>query len=329
MSITERVVRFGPGGALVGVVTHPPGAVQPGFSHGVLLLSAGLVHRVGPNRLYVSLARDLAAMGLPVLRFDFAGLGDSARRDEQMALESSVLADVDDALAFMRMSLGVDSCTLVGHCSGAFLACYVAQQAAQVRQVIALNYTSPLAPDWTSVDREEKAARLYFRYYLDGAMKSREKWRRFLSGQVSYRRISSNLIRGILRGAAQAATFRLRAGIAARLGRSAPLTSSQAAEASPHESLDLERLLARGVGVSFVFSEQNPGRAYVSAKTAGRFDALVRAGRVGLRTIPESDHGFSSLAAQRIVRDAVRQLVTEARTPASPQSMASAHYAIG
>jgi pimeloyl-ACP methyl ester carboxylesterase len=319
MSVTEQVVRLGPGGVLVGVVTYPPGRARSGFTHGVILLSAGLIHRVGPNRLYVGLARDLAALGMPVLRFDFGGLGDSARREEQVSLESSVLADVDDALDFMQKSLGVDSCILIGHCSGAFLACYVAERSAGVGQVVALNYTSPLAPDWTSVDREEKAARFYSRYYLDGAIRSREKWRRFLSGQVSYRRISSNLIRGILRGTAQSASLRLRARIAARLGRSSPAASERAADAESRPTLDLDGLLARGVGVSFIFSERNPGRAYVSAKTRGRFDTLVRAGRVSLRLIPQSDHGFSSLAAQRLVREAVHEIAADVQAPATDQ----------
>jgi hypothetical protein len=37
---------------------------------------------VGPNRLYVMLARSLAAMGSPCLRFDLEGIGDSVLRGD-------------------------------------------------------------------------------------------------------------------------------------------------------------------------------------------------------------------------------------------------------
>ena len=52
----------------ISAVTAPPT---------VVLLNAGIVHRVGPNRMHVLLARALAAAGIPSLRFDMSGIGDS------------------------------------------------------------------------------------------------------------------------------------------------------------------------------------------------------------------------------------------------------------
>src|SRR5262249_767876 len=46
----------------------------------ILLLNAGAVSHVGPNRLYVALARRWAALGHVVLRVDNSGVGDSATR---------------------------------------------------------------------------------------------------------------------------------------------------------------------------------------------------------------------------------------------------------
>jgi hypothetical protein len=64
------------GGSLVGILSRPPAGVDPAMP-GVLLLNAGRIHRVGPNRLYVAIARRLAAMGFAVCRFDLSGIGDS------------------------------------------------------------------------------------------------------------------------------------------------------------------------------------------------------------------------------------------------------------
>ena len=71
----ERIVRFGPDQSLMGILTTPREA-RADAPH-IVFVNAGIVHRVGPNRLYVDMARALAALGFPVLRFDLSGLGDS------------------------------------------------------------------------------------------------------------------------------------------------------------------------------------------------------------------------------------------------------------
>ena len=43
----------------------------------VILLNAGMVHRIGPHRGSVELARAVAGAGFPVFRYDQSGLGDS------------------------------------------------------------------------------------------------------------------------------------------------------------------------------------------------------------------------------------------------------------
>ena len=63
----EMVVRFGDAESLVGIVTLPS---APTNSTAVVLLNAGVIHRVGPHRMNVQLARRLAARGFTALRFD-------------------------------------------------------------------------------------------------------------------------------------------------------------------------------------------------------------------------------------------------------------------
>src|SRR5690606_5668052 len=79
--------------------------------------NAGLVHRMGPYRLHVQMARRLAAQGYVVLRFDQSGLGDSTlsprvsdnrKRDELAA-----------ALDLVARETGVARFVLGGLCSGA------------------------------------------------------------------------------------------------------------------------------------------------------------------------------------------------------------------
>src|SRR5262249_32019788 len=62
---------------LFGVLTGPAGGGDPTRPL-ILFLNAGAVHRVGPNRMYVTLARAFAERGLTSARIDLGGLGDSA-----------------------------------------------------------------------------------------------------------------------------------------------------------------------------------------------------------------------------------------------------------
>ena len=71
----EAAVSFGPNASLVGIITSPSVPAARRELPGVILLNAGIINRVGPNRIYVKMARRLADMGLPVLRFDFSGRG--------------------------------------------------------------------------------------------------------------------------------------------------------------------------------------------------------------------------------------------------------------
>jgi len=113
----ERIVRLGDRQHLAGILTlpHELRAETP-F---VVLVSAGVVHRVGPNRLYVDLARSIAAKGYPVLRFDLSGLGDSETVQGGASLTESVLADVRTALDFLQHTRGASSFIIGGLCSGA------------------------------------------------------------------------------------------------------------------------------------------------------------------------------------------------------------------
>ena len=72
----EHAFTFGHAGApLVGVLHEPDKIVG---SRGVVVVVGGPQYRGGSHRQFVLLARSLAARGVPVLRFDQSGCGDSA-----------------------------------------------------------------------------------------------------------------------------------------------------------------------------------------------------------------------------------------------------------
>ena len=112
----ERAFRFGRAQHLVGVVGQPSAAHD---AVGVIVLNAGLMHRIGPFRLHVELTRRLNALGYPTLRFDLSTLGDSGATAEAGSREQQVAADVADAMALLGRQAGCTRFVLVGLCRGA------------------------------------------------------------------------------------------------------------------------------------------------------------------------------------------------------------------
>ncbi|MEM7316511.1 MAG: alpha/beta hydrolase family protein [Planctomycetota bacterium] len=116
----ERVVRFGPGNSLMGILTEPDSESAVPNAPIAVIPNAGVVHRVGPFRLHVWLARRLAAAGFATLRLDLSGLGDSAVRPGKVAGDDRALMDISDAMDYLSQSRNANSFVLAGLCSGAF-----------------------------------------------------------------------------------------------------------------------------------------------------------------------------------------------------------------
>ncbi|MEO7360728.1 MAG: alpha/beta fold hydrolase [Gemmatimonadaceae bacterium] len=117
-SLRERILRFGPDNGLVGILTTSRELTKPDLPH-VVMINAGIVHRVGPNRLYVDLARAMAMEGYPVVRIDLAGLGDSEAMTSTLSLEESALQDVVAVFDYLSETRGARTFVTAGLCSGA------------------------------------------------------------------------------------------------------------------------------------------------------------------------------------------------------------------
>lgn len=134
----ETVESFGRHGSLAGILTLPTG--EPS-SPPVVLLGAGIIHKVGPSRASVDLARALASAGHATLRFDLSGIGDSPRVGEP-SMERTAALDIRDAITLMEERVGADNgVALVGFCSGADNGLYVAAEDARVSRLVLFDPT--------------------------------------------------------------------------------------------------------------------------------------------------------------------------------------------
>src|SRR5205807_4337362 len=108
----------------------------------LVLLNIGANHRVGNGRIYVTLARDFAARGFRVLRFDRTGIGDSPARPgakDNIIYSSQGTADTQSAMDYIETIRGERSFVLMGICSGAYFAYYTAAADPRVTGLVMIN----------------------------------------------------------------------------------------------------------------------------------------------------------------------------------------------
>ena len=135
-AVTESPAFFGSLG-LFGIITEPAGeATGPT----VVYLSVANEHHIGPNRLWVELARRLALSGLRSVRVDLSGLGDSPVRAGQPEFVSRTPLAFEDVVEVARAVSPDDpsNIVLVGLCSAAYQALESALEL-RPRGVVAIN----------------------------------------------------------------------------------------------------------------------------------------------------------------------------------------------
>ncbi|MCE5233130.1 MAG: alpha/beta hydrolase [Mizugakiibacter sp.] len=116
--MSERVVQFGERRRLVGTFTPPAPGLAP-RDVGFVMFNAGVIPRIGPQRMYVKFAREMASLGFAALRFDLSGQGDSRAATGTLGFERQAVADVRAALDHLAETQGLRRFVLAGLCSGA------------------------------------------------------------------------------------------------------------------------------------------------------------------------------------------------------------------
>lgn len=109
---------FGQYDHLLGVCAAPQ-IENPCRAVGVLLLTPGMLHHVGPFRLHVALARRLSQMGFHSLRFCLSGIGESFGVGATGSSTDRAVDEARQAMDWMQKTHGVNRFITFGLCSGA------------------------------------------------------------------------------------------------------------------------------------------------------------------------------------------------------------------
>ena len=285
----ERPVRTG---ALHGVAHLP---VQPS-GRAILLLNAGGIRRIGPNRLYTALARRWAARGHLCLRVDLTGLGDTPARPgepDNIVYSPRAVEDVGEAIAWLRTRPDVREVHALGLCSGGYHALKAATAGHPMTGIVVIN---PLTFFWKEGQSLDYPAFLTVaaRARYGRSIRSLEKWKKLLRGGIDL-----GEVRRVLGHSIAAHTVGLARDWARRLGR--PFPDDLGAE--------LDALAARGIAMRFVFAAGDPGLGLLRRDGGSAVRRLEREGRLSIDVIDGADHTFTPLASQAALQAVLERVL--------------------
>jgi alpha-beta hydrolase superfamily lysophospholipase len=171
-----------PDGPLFGILTEPLGERR---ELSALLINAGAQRRTGPNRMWVEIARRWAARGVPTLRFDLAGIGDSDGDTASLAHVSTIYAQTYGRQARAALdtlhACGLPQRALVlGLCAGGYWSLHTALADERVGTVVMLNPRSLIWDEGIYAVRRVRE--------LSGRLVLASTWRKALRGELNLAR---------------------------------------------------------------------------------------------------------------------------------------------
>jgi exosortase A-associated hydrolase 1 len=260
--------------SLVGIVHEPD---RPADTAMVIIVAGGPQYRVGAHRQFVLLARQVAAAGMTVIRFDHRGTGDSDGEYRGFIDMDADIRSAVDHLFTVQPSL--QHVVLWGECESASAAAYYAHTDPRVSGVFMVN-------PW--IRTEAGLAKTYLKHYYRQRFTDPEFWKKVRSGNFSVGKslqsmagLGYQVVKNRLRGA----------------------HDSQGGDTTDWQSLPLPERLERSLlaynGRIFVLTS---GRDHIAQEyrdfvaNSAQLQALMRQDRVQFHEVAEADHTFSRTA---------------------------------
>jgi hypothetical protein len=277
--MNEIALALGTDRHLVGVLTPPIGPRRP---LAVVLLNAGVVHRIGPHRNSVKLARHLASQGYTALRFDVSGIGDSRMPRDGAPMREQILRDVRTALDHLQSQYGLQAFALYGICAGARMAYEAALADARVAGIFMLDGFA--YPTW-------KARRVRYAARLRALTPQRVP-------AVVWRHLSGSLTAGLRRSVADDGKPRLP-------------TPPSSQPTRKQFAADMQAMVNRGLHVAMMYSGSVFGEYSYPAQLQDAFASHDFVAHIVCHHAPDIDHLVTSLASQRRLLELVDAWVAQ------------------
>ena len=278
-SVRETPIRFdSPGGEIFAV--HAESTELAPAPVCAVWLNGGALRHTGPNRAWVEVARRWAARGIPTVRVDHLGIGDSDGEDEDVSNASLYgPGRMDETMAVLdqlsERGLG-DRFILGGLCSGAYWSMHAALSDRRVAGVMLLNMSMFFWSD--ALVNERTTARSLSALRGPG-------WKRLARGDVT--------LDDIRTVASSIRPTRVRLAAEHRVERAQHADVESALDRLRDQRTQVLMLLSRGALL------HNQLRRQGALDQPGRWPNLT------VEQIPSQDHMFRALWLQHHVHDAL------------------------
>lgn len=293
----EEGVRFGLDKELYGVFCQPirqRNATMPA----VMMLNTGFGRRTGDGRVFVTLARRLAGLGICSLRIDVRGCGESAGRADGTA-EPYAPDLVDDVVAAANElgHRGFDRLVLVGICSGAHAAFHAGLRDPRVTGMILINLQKFIWQAGAPLSVQNSRQRRPVTFYLRSIMR-REAWLRVFKGKIAVGAITIALLQRLVARSCNEGFLLLErlAGVPTRAGQVRRW---------------LVGLGMRGVQVDLLYSDGDPGLSELAVEVGSSPGSFRNLPHVLVEVIPQADHALLDHAARQRFIDRACRLVQD------------------
>lgn len=293
-SITETITQFADS-RITAIISKPSLSRDCVKAPTIILSNSGSVHRVGPNRVYVEMARALAVSGFKVIRLDLRNLGDSVEgvpNNENNPYPAESTDDISAVMDELQSQNSDQTFILAGLCSGAHNVFHTALEldhSSAIEELIMINPLAFYRRPHRFVDNSKVQEKARNSAQYKESVLSLSKWKKLIKADVSY----TYLLKFIVILFWSKLTF----GLKSILEKFGVAPKSQLAR-------DFIYLHDKKIKLTFFIASKDPGKALIMEQAKLQMIRYLQSGQIKLHDVPEADHTFSS----KVCRDLFIQL---------------------
>jgi hypothetical protein len=276
--MNEKIVTFGKNNRLRGIITYPKDDKISSDKPAIIMLNVGLIHRVGPHRFHVDLARLLAEKNSISLRFDLSGIGDSIFDFENSEIKKYAISDTEMAMNYITSITNIKTFILIGICSGADNIHAITKINKRVIGCVFLDaYGYP-----TKLFNLHKHIAKYI-YYL-AAMSSMDKWISLFKKKINKPIYSNNN---------------------SSAAKIAILHSQRNWPDQKEAETDIINFLERGIKLLYIYSGGVPFYYNYKNQFYDMFPSIGKKRKILVKYFSKADHTFTSISQRKLMMKSI------------------------